>query len=144
MRRLPLLFILLAAAGCGGDSNASIVLGPTDANVTGTFNLRTSDGYPLPVLAGYSTDGGTEIDESGDEIIIAAGNTWSELTSFTLTSVADKSTSQLATVSTGTYTISNNRINFVMTAGGNAKFSGSVQGDTLVVAYNGSRMVYTR
>ena len=143
MRRLPLLLFALVALGCG-DSGADVSLAPTDANVTGTFNLQSSDGVGLPLLAGYTSDGQTEIDMSADQIIIAADNTWAEVTSSRFTSLVDLTSSSQATNSAGTYDISNNKINFVMTSGGTEKFSGSVIGNTLQVAYNGSRLVYTR
>jgi hypothetical protein len=144
MRRLPLLLFALVALGCGGGSGADVSLAPTDANVTGTFNLQTSDGVGLPLLAGYTADGQTEIDMSGDQIVIAADNTWTEVTSFRLTSLVDLTYTSQATNSAGTYNVANNKINFVMTTGGSEVFTGSVIGNTLQVAYNGSRLVYTR
>lgn len=143
MRRLPLLLFALAALGCGG-TGTDVGLSPTETNVTGTFTLQTSDGVALPLLAGYTQDGKTEIDMAGDQMTLAADNTWSEVTSFRFTSLVDFSTTSQATNSAGTYSISNGKINFVMTSGGSESFSGSVIGNTLQLAYKGSRLVYTR
>ena len=141
MRRLPMFVALFALFGCT-DSPPDFKLGPTDANIVGSFNLAYSNGQPLPILARLTT--AEEWDMTSDQLVIAADNTWNETSKYTVTTFATGGVSSQQTASSGTYSIGNNQINFVITAGGTGGFNGSVNGNTLTLVYNGGHFLYTR
>jgi len=141
MRRLSLLLSLLVAVGCAADVTDP-ALAPTDANVVGTFSLTSSNGRLLPIIARLTSD--EEWDLTSDQFVIGADNTWTETTTYLITSFATAGTSTQFSTSSGTYAISNNTINFVMTVGGMAGFTGSVTGKTLSLLYNGGSFIYSR
>jgi hypothetical protein len=141
MRRLILpLFAVLAIVACSSDN--SVKLDPTDADVTGTFNLTLAAGQTLPYDA-FST--ATELfDIATDKIVISADHSWVDTTGYVVFELADGSQSTQTSVSGGTYQVTNSQINFVTTMNGTAAFAGSVSGNTLSVLFNGAKFVYTR
>jgi hypothetical protein len=141
MRRLPMLVALVALFGCA-ESPPAFTLGPTDANVVGSFALAYSNGQPLPILARLTSV--EEWDMTSDQLVIAADNTWNETSNYKVTSFLTGGVSAQQTGSSGTYSIANNQINFVITVGGTGGFNGSVSGNTLTLLYNGGRFLYTR
>ena len=141
MRRIALLMSLVLAAGCVGDT-AEFTLGPTDANVVGTYSLTLSNGRLLPIIARLTAD--EEWDMTADQLVINADLTWTETSSYQVTSFATGGISTQQTASSGTYAIVDSKINFVMTVGGTATYTGSVTGNTLKMVYNGGQFVYTR
>ena len=141
MRRFSLLVSLVALFGCGG-STADFVLGPTDANVVGSFNLTNSNGNLLPLVARLTPD--EEWDMTSDQLVISANNTWTETSNYKVTTFQTGAISAQQTVSSGTYTVADSKINFIMTAGGNGTFIGSVSGNSLVLVYAGGHFFYTR
>jgi len=132
---------LVALFGCGGDTS-EFVLGPTDANVIGAFNLTNSNGNVLPIVARLTPD--EEWDMTSDQLVISANNTWTETSNYKVTTYQTGAISTQQTVSSGTYTVADSKINFVMTVGGNGTFVGSVTGNTLALVYNGGHFFYTR
>ena len=143
MRRLCALFVLAAVAACGGsDSKVDLTLPPTEANVTGTFNLALANGQALPYQAIVTA---TEVwNLTSDRMVIAAGGTWTDTTTYSIVSRDDGSQSTRLTASAGTYVVANNQINFKMTEGGVVTFVGSVVQNSLSVNFNGLRYLYTR
>jgi hypothetical protein len=142
MRRLATALSLALICGCGSDAVVDPTLGPTDANVVGTFLLTASNGRSLPLVARLTSD--EEWDLTSDQFVIVADNTWNELTSYRVTTFATGAVSTQQSVSSGTYSIANNQINFVMTVGGSTSFTGSVTGKTLALLYNGGQFLYSR
>jgi hypothetical protein len=110
--------------------------------VVGTFALTLSNGRPLPVVARLTND--EEWDITSDQFVIAADNTWNETTNYRVTSFSSGTASTQSTSSSGTYTIANGQINFVMAVGGTATFTGSVSGKSLTILYAGGQFFYTR
>ena len=141
MRRLPLLMSLVALLGCGGASS-EFVLAPTDANVVGTFNLTVSNGNVLPIVARLTAD--DEWDMTSDQLVMSADNTWTETSTYQVTTFLTGALTQQQTTSSGTYSIADSKITFVMTAGGTGTFIGSVTGNTLALVYNGGHFFYSR
>ena len=141
MRRIALVVSLAALAGCGGDTPA-FTLGPTDANVVGTFSLTNSNGRVLPIVARITAE--EEWDMTSDQLIIRADLTWSETSNFKVITFLTGGIATQQTSSSGTYTIADSKINFVMTVGGTATYTGSVSGNTLTMIYNGGHFIYTR
>jgi hypothetical protein len=134
--------MLLFALACGDSGDFS--LAPTDANVSGTFALVSADGKKLPIDAGETLDGTAEIYQTADEFEIGGDGQWTETTTIALQSLIDGTEQSTTSVSTGTYTISHDQIDFVRTLNGAVNFSGSVSGATLTIVYNGSRLTYAR
>jgi hypothetical protein len=141
VRRIALVVSLVVASACGSDA-AEFTLGPTDANVVGTFALTNSNGHVLPIVARLTLD--EEWDMTSDQLIIRSDLTWSETSTYKVTTLVTGAISTQQTASSGTYSISDNKINFVMTVGGSATYTGSVSGNTLTMIYNGGHFIYTR
>ena len=141
MRRIAFLVSLVALAGCAGDT-PEFTLGPTDANVVGTFSLTNSNGRLLPIVARLTTE--EEWDMTSDQLIIRADLTWSETSNYKVTTFQTGGISAQQTSSSGTYEIADSKINFVMTNGGTATYTVSVSGNTLTMIYNGGHFIYTR
>jgi hypothetical protein len=141
VRRLALLLAFVVAAGCS-DSVTDPVLNPTDANIAGTYNLATANGHLLPIVARLTAD--DEWDITSDQIVIAADSTWTETTNYRITTFGTGVVSTQAGISSGTYSIANRQINFIMTVGGTATFTGSVTGNNLSLLFNGGQFSYTK
>ena len=132
---------VMTLAACGSDT-PSIPLTPTDADVTGSFNLSTANGQ-APPYALFQTN--TERwSLATDRMVIAANNTYADTTTYTVVKIADGTASTQTTTSAGTYQIANNKINFTTTVNGDNTFTGSVNGNTLVLLYQTGRFVYSR
>src|SRR3954451_12082018 len=56
MRHRSLLLSLAAVVACSSDKVSSPTLGPTDANVVGSFSLTSSNGRTLPIVARVTID----------------------------------------------------------------------------------------
>jgi len=141
VRRIAFLVSLVALAGCAGDT-PEFTLGPTDANVVGTFSLTNSNGRVLPIVARLTAE--EEWDMTSDQLIIRADLTWSETSNYKVTTFLTGGIATQQTSSSGTYTIADSKINFVMTVGGSAMYTGSVTGNILSMIYNGGHFIYTR
>lgn len=141
MRRLSLLLSALVVLGCGGSDSQPLTLGPTDANVAGTYALTSSNGRPLPLVAFVTAE--EEWDMASDQFIIGADGTWSETTNYIVTTLSTGATRTTASQSVGTYAIANAQINFTITQGA-IQFTGSVSGTYLSVLFNGGHFIYQR
>ena len=141
MRRIALVFSLVALSACGSEAT-TFTLGPTDANVVGTFSLTNSNGRVLPLIARLTAE--EEWDMTSDQLIILADLTWSETSSYKVTTFQTGGISTQQTAASGTYSIVDSKINFVMTVGGSAMYTGSVSGNTLTMIYNGGHFIYSR
>ena len=142
MRRV--LLALLATAGLIGcqKTGGEFILGPTDANVSGTFALKDINGGLLPVVARQTTT--EQWDLTADTMVVAGDSTWAETSRYTVTVFADGATRQEQTRAAGVYRITNAQIAFTMLVGGTATFTGAVQGNTLTVLYNDAHFTYSR
>ncbi|MEO7083636.1 MAG: hypothetical protein ABI442_17710 [Gemmatimonadaceae bacterium] len=139
MRRLWFVPLAVAAIGCA-NTVEPLSLAATDANVAGTYGLNLAGGQTLPLLAGQTTT--QEVDLVADTLAIATDNTWTETSYYILVAFTDGSQTTSQTVSSGSYAIANNQINFTTLVGGTATFAGSVSGSTLSLLYNNARYVY--
>jgi hypothetical protein len=142
MRRV--LLVLLATAGLIGCEAAAddFVLGPTDADVSGTFALKDINGGLLPVLARQTTT--ERWDLTADTMVVAGDSTWVETSRYMVTTVNGGATRQEQTQASGVYRITNAQIAFTMRVGGTSTFTGSVQGNALIVVFNDTPFTYTR
>ena len=141
MRRIALMVSLVVLSGCGRTAT-EFTLGPTDANVVGIFSLTNSNGRVLPLIARLTAD--EEWDMTSDQLIIRADLTWSETSSYKVITFLTGAIATQQTTASGTYSIADSKINFVMTVGGSAMYTGSVSGNTLTMIYNGGHFVYAR
>jgi hypothetical protein len=130
-------------AACLDTSNDSLQLDPTDANVAGAFSLASINGTPLPVVASVTST--QEFDLLSDTVTVTSTGTWTETSVYNVTALANNSMSSLVTTIAGTYSISNQQINFVQTTGGGSvAFAGSVRGTRLTIVFGGSQFLYNR
>lgn len=141
MRRIAWMTAVAFLAACQS-SSSDFHLGPSDANVAGQFTLVSINSAPLPVPAVLTTTESWSL--TSDTLSITTDGQWTETTVYVVTQLSDGSTSNRTTASAGTYTIANQTINFVLTTGGTASFTGSVQGSTLTLLYNGGHFFYVR
>jgi hypothetical protein len=136
-----LLVPILAGACLSTDSSLS--LDPTDANVAGAFALSTINGGPLPVIATVTST--QEFDLASDTVSIGSDGTWTEISVYTVTLLADGTKSTNVTNIGGTYSIAQQQINFVQSSGGGSvAFAGSVKGNVLTILFGGSQFLYNR
>ena len=142
MRRFAVIVALsVAIVGCN-QSQETIGLSPTDANVAGSFSLVLANGQSLPLLVSLSST--EEWDLVNDQLVIDAAGQWNETTSYNITNLQSGAQRDTAGTTAGTYTVANGQINFAITTTPKGTFTGSVTGNTLIVLYNGSRFAYSR
>ncbi len=142
MRRIAVLLVPMLVVACLS-ADDSLSLDPTDANVSGSFALSTINGNALPVIATVTAT--QQFDLTSDTVSIASDGTWVETSVYSVTLLADNSKTSLVTTIGGTYTIANQQINFVQTAGGGSvAFAGSVRGNRLTILFGGSQFLYNR
>jgi hypothetical protein len=141
MRRSVLLLMVASITACQTATD-DFVLGPTDANVSGTFALTTINGGVLPVVARVTnTD---RWDLVADTLRISGDSTWAETSSYTVNSLADGSITTSQSIASGVYVIADKEINFTMRVGGTATFIGTVQTNVLTLVFNDAHFVYLR
>jgi hypothetical protein len=141
MRRFALLLLGGSLVACQTATD-TFELGPTEANVSGTFALTTINGGILPVLARLSTV--DEWDLTADTLRISNDSTWTETSFYKVTTLADGSVTQSQSIASGIYVVADKQINFTMRVGGTATFVGAVQGSTLTLVFNDNHFVYLR
>jgi len=141
MRRFVLLLMVSSLTACQAVAD-DFVLGPTDANVSGTFALTTINGGVLPVVARVTnTD---RWDLVADTLRISGDSTWTETSFYTVNSLADGSITTSQSIASGVYAIADKQINFTMRVGGTATFIGAVQTNVLTLVFNDAHFVYLR
>jgi hypothetical protein len=141
VRRFALLLLGGSLLGCQTATD-TFELGPTDANISGTFALTSINGGVLPVLARLSTV--DEWDLTADTLRISNDSTWTETSFYNVTTLADGTVSKSQSIASGVYLVSDKQINFTMRVGGTATFIGAVQGSTLTLVFNDNHFVYLR
>jgi hypothetical protein len=141
VRRFALLLLGGSLLGCQTATD-TFELGPTDANISGTFALTSINGGVLPVLARLSTV--DEWDLTADTLRISNDSTWTETSFYNVTMLADGTVSKSQSIASGVYLVSDKQINFTMRVGGTATFIGAVQGSTLTLVFNDNHFVYLR
>jgi hypothetical protein len=147
MRRLVLTLLVattagLATAGCDR-SVPPFTLAPTDSvGISGSYGLNFVNGRILPVLGAVITTT-DQYDLAADQMILSTEGTWSETTTYNVTSFATNAVSQQRTVTSGTYAVGTGVITFTRISGGALTFTGSVTGNTLTLILNG-QFIYTR
>jgi hypothetical protein len=142
MRRI--LLVLLATASVIGCQSSidEFVLGPTDANVAGSFALIDINGGPLPIIARQTSTEAWQL--IADTMVVGSDSTWAETSHYTVTTLDAGTTRQEQTRATGIYRIANAQITFTMLVGGTSTFTGAVQGNTLTVVFNDGHFIYSR
>ena len=143
MRRLLALCGAIALAACHNlDSPVpDFPLPTTDANVTGTFLLRSANGNTPPFIISANAAGTQTLLD--DRIVLHDDLTWADTTNYRI-DLASGESSVGGTATAGSYNISNGRINFTMTTGGSSTFAGAVVGNTLTVVSQNVPFIYTR
>jgi lipocalin-like protein len=136
MRRLLALLLLTAISGtaCGGDSGTN----PTPASLAGTWNLSTINGAPLPFVLQAV---GPKIEVLSDQIVAAAGGTFTETGSGRVT---DAGVVTIVPITdSGTWTISGATVTFRFDSDG---FIGTatLSGNTFTVAVGAVSQVYVK
>ena len=138
-----MLLVPILVGACLSTDDPSLSLNPTDANVAGSFALSTINGGLLPVIATVTAT--QEFDLASDTVAIASNGTWTEISVYTVTLLADGTKSTTVTNIGGTYTIAQQQINFVQTSGGGSvSFAGSVKANVLTILFGGSQFLYNR
>jgi hypothetical protein len=140
--RLSVVLLLLATLTACQTATDDFELGPTDADVSGTFSLTSINGGGLPIIARLTTT--DRWDLSADTLRISSDSTWTETSFYNVTSLADGSVTKSQSIASGVYVITDKQINFTMRVGGTATFIGAVQTNVLTLVFNDAHFVYVR
>jgi len=144
MRRFLIALAAMAALGCGASADDPLpTLPATSTDVVGEFRLRTANGTDVPFIA-FTTTTGEAWELASDKMAVAADGKWSETTLYVVHKLSDGTSNSKESVVSGTYTIANGQINFVMTQGGTDTFAGSVIGTELRLLYSGKLFIYVK
>ena len=133
--------LLAACTNLDSPTNVDFELPTTDANVVGTFILRSANGLVPPYVV-TSNSAGTQT-LLNDRIVLNSNLTWADTTNYEI-DLATGETQVGGTATAGTYSIANGKINFVMTTNGSTNFTGAVVADTLKVSFQGRPFIYAR
>jgi len=122
--------VLLAA--CDSDDST----GPTENAVSGTWNLTTVNGAPLPFVI-QSTP---KIELVSEQLVVSANGTFTQASLVRTTS--GTTVSNQTNSSAGTYTLSGTTASFIFNDGTTG--AGTVSGTSLTVAKPGRAYVYQK
>jgi len=144
MRRLLALCGAVALIACNNTDqpDLQITLPTTEANVVGTFLLRSANGTAPPYA--IPTTNGDVLTLLNDRMVIHEDLTWADTINFRRDRFIDGQSVGEFSVTSGTYNIADGHINFTKTKGGSDKFIGAVVGNDLSVDFNGRLFLYTR
>jgi hypothetical protein len=112
MRRLMLLMLPIALMGCGGSDNSTT--GPTLASLSGTWNLQTANGTPLPFTV--SSAGGIKTEILSSVVTVAANGTFTQVSQFRTT--INGQISLMTLPSSGTISLSGTLVTVTVTGSG--------------------------
>lgn len=133
MRFVRLVLTAAVFAGCGGDS----ATGP--GSITGTYELQTVDGDPLPYVVVQI--GADRLEITGGRITLNADNTFSDRLEFRLVEDGETTDPDPETV-TGTYQASGSSV--TLTYPGGETSTVTVSGGTLTQSVEGITFVYRK
>lgn len=119
-------------AGCDSNGTTS----PTENAVSGTWNLSTINGSPLP----FTLQSTPKIEVLSDQLVVSSNGTFTESRLLRFTN-GPAVTTQTATAA-GTYTLSGTAAAFIFNDGTTG--TGTVSGSTLTVAQLGFSLVYQK
>src|SRR5689334_10768866 len=122
MRRIVPLVAAMTLVGCINTIDTSVSLPNTETDVAGRFALTSANGQALPIVA--QTTPLAQVSLVGDTMVITAAGGWTETATYHVDSLASVGSSTQTGVTTGTWTIANQQINFITTGGGSASFNG--------------------
>ena len=142
MRRILFFSAAVALVGCMNTIDTSPQLPVTETNVAGRFALSSANGQSLPIVAQTTVQ--TRVSLVGDTMVIDAGGTWAETATYQIDTLTSTGSSTQTGVTTGTWAISNQQINFTSTSGGGATFAGAVARGTLTIVFNSGQFIYTK
>ena len=135
MRRLLSIVCTAAAvllAGCDSDDST----GPTENAVSGTWNLTTVNGAPLP----FVTQSTPKIELVSEQLVVSANGTFIQASQVRTTSGTTVSNQTIS--SAGTYTLSGTTASFIFNDGTTG--AGTVSSNSLTVAKPGRAYVYQK
>ncbi|HVX38781.1 MAG TPA: hypothetical protein VHB25_04330 [Gemmatimonadaceae bacterium] len=142
MHRVVLAATAVMLAACIDTASTSAPLPPTETDIAGQFTLTSANGQALPIFAQSTPAARWTL--VADTLVIAASGSWDETATYEIDSLASTGTSTQQGVTTGTWTISNQQINFTTTNGGSATFAGALSKGTLTIVFNDGQFVYTK
>lgn len=123
------------AAACTQGS----IVEPTQASLTGTWNLQSMNGTPLPFA--ISQFGGKKVEIIADVLTITAPNTFAEVTTVRTTQNGTATTENIT--DRGTYTFDSLIVTFVFNSNGSNGL-GTMSKSTLTVATSGVSFFYKK
>lgn len=137
MRRFAIA-LLAAAVACGGSDTIS----PLPLTETGTYQLSTVNGAPLPFLLS-SQSGNSHYISGGDLALDAETHAWTMVVRESYTGPIAQPPGQ--TTLFGNYTISGTSITLTLAyAQGGGTIPATLNGDALTVTDGGRAMLFTR
>ena len=134
MRKLLAVLIGIAIMAACGDST-----GPSETNISGTYELQTINGQNLPFT--LLIVGTYQLEIAAGSVTINANGTYEEST--TVREIDGSSTTTTTETSSGTWTRTNNAVTFV-DGEDQTSLTGALSGSTLTFSEEGSTLVYQR
>ena len=133
-RMLAILGTVATAVLVGCDSNGTTV--PTENAVSGTWNLASVNGAPLP----YVMQSTPKIELMSDQLVVSANGTFTQASQVRITNGGTITNENRNDA--GTYTLVGTAATFIFNGG--ATGAGTVSGTTLTVAQLGTSRVYQK
>lgn len=135
MRRMLAIVCITATVLLGGcDSDGTT--GPAQNAVSGTWNLQTVNGAPLP----FVTQSTPKIELTSDQLVVSGNGTFTQASQVRITSGSSVTTENRSDA--GTYSLSGTSATFIFNGGTTG--AGTVSGNTLTVATPGRSYVYQK
>ena len=134
MRRM--LTIVCTAATLLGGCNSDDTTGPAQNAVSGTWNLQTVNGAPLPFVI-QSTP---KIELVSDQLVVSGNGTFTQASQVRITNGSSVTTENRSDA--GTYSLSGTSATFIFNGGTTG--AATVSGNTLSVAEPGVSLVYQK
>ncbi len=126
---------LLVAASCGGGDSTA----PGTASIVGSYALQTVNGASLPFVV--LQIGGDKIEVIDETVTLSAGDAFTQQGSLRITQGGLVSIDNYAEA--GVYARDGTALNFVFSSDGTTG-TGTISGNTLIVAVSGLSLVYRK
>lgn len=131
---LACITLFVSASCSGGDSTA-----PGTASIAGSYALQTVNGAPLPFVV--LQIGSDKIEVTDETVTLSGGDAFTQQGSLRITQSGVVSTDSYAEA--GVYTRNGTAVNFVFSSDGTTG-TGTISGNSLIVAVSGLSLVYRK
>lgn len=135
-RRSAILFAFASAAGCGNDAATNL-----RASATGTFQLVSVNGVPLPFVE--SSDATQEVRITAAQLQNRSDGSFTQTTSRSTTALPAGAVTTSSDVQNGTYTVGGDVVAFTFSSG-QARLGSLAVGGGITILYSGDTYLYKK